>query len=144
MLTNNWAKILTQEYKEGASDIEVCDALGISKAIFDSEYRDNAVFRELVDIGRLAQTAFWYRVARKNLNNKQFNNVVWMFNMKNRFGWAEKSESTSSTIPQEQKTLDEMQSEVVAKMPGILKRLGVQMKEAQILELDAKKEVPRE
>lgn len=130
-----WKEIVVEEYKQGASDIEVCDALGMSKAEFDRMYRDNQDFRELVDIGRLAQTAWWYRTGRKNLNNKSFNNTVWMFNMKNRFGWAEKSESTNVSAPEDQKTLDELQQDVVAKMPGILKRLGVQMKDAQILDL---------
>lgn len=132
-LTNNWAEILTNEYKEGASDIEVMDVLGISKQVFDSQYKDNPVFRELVDIGRLAQTAFWYRVGRKNLKDRSFNNAVWMFNMKNRFGWAEKSESTVAGAPENQLTLEEMQAKLQAKVPGILKRLGVNMKEADIL-----------
>ena len=140
-LALDWPKVLIAEYKDGASDVEVCDALGMSKADFDRKYKDDELFKELVDIGRLASTAWWYRFGRKNLLNKQANTTLWMFNMKNRFGWAEKSEAINSTaVPEDQKTLDEMKQDVMAKLPGILKRLGVEMKEAQVLEFASKKE----
>lgn len=138
-IKGNWPKILIDEYREGASDVEVCDALGITMAYFNDMYKNVEEFKELVDIGRLAQTAWWYRTGRKNLQNKSFNNTVWMFNMKNRFGWAEKSESTTTTVPEDQKTLDEMKQDVMAKIPGILKRLGVELKDAQVLDLEKKR-----
>lgn len=140
-----WAEILVAEYKDGASDVEVCDALGISKATFDRKYKEDPLFKELVDIGRLASTAWWYRWGRKNLLNKSANTSLWAFNMKNRYGWAEKSESqTTSTVPAEQKTLEELQAEVVAKLPGLLKRHGVQLREAQVLDMSAVRETKGE
>lgn len=134
-MQDNWVQKAIAEYKEGASDIEVCDVLGISKSTFDQQYANNSTFRELVDLGRLASTAFWYRTGRKNLTNRQFNTTLWAFNMKNRYGWAEKSESTSTTTPVEQKSLDELKSEVLKRLPGILKKGGFHLKDADVLQL---------
>lgn len=139
--TKTWADTLIEEYRNGASDIEVCDALGVSRAYFDSQYSSDPVWKELIDLGRQASTAWWYRWGRKNLLNKSANTALWNFNMKNRFGWAEKSESTSNTLPTEQKTLEELQTEIMARIPGLVKRgiLGkATVTDAQVLDFPTK------
>lgn len=136
--SSDWAPILVKEYGDGASDIEVCDALKISKKEFDRSYSQVPIFKELVDIGRLSMEAWWIRFGRKSLTDKNINTTLWMFNMKNRFGWAEKSETTTSA-PMEQKTLDELRLEIAAKLPAILKRHGVPMKDADVVSIRPKK-----
>lgn len=125
MSSNKWAEQLVAEYKEGASDVEVASVLNITMDKFNQQYKEVPIFRQLVDLGRMLSTAWWYKQGRINLNNKAFNNMLWIFNMKNRQGWAEKTESTSTDIPINQQSLDELQGAILAKMPGIMKRLGV-------------------
>jgi hypothetical protein len=115
-----WAQILTAEYAEGASDVEIMAALRMSRPKFDENYANNPIFRELVDIGRIQASAFWHRIARKNILSKEFNTSVWSFTMKNRFGWAEKS-------------TDELRQQLVAMLPGVAKQLHVTKKESDLL-----------
>lgn len=128
-----WAQILTAEYAEGASDVEIMAALRMSRPKFDENYANNPVFRELVDIGRIQASAFWHRIARKNILSKEFNTSVWSFTMKNRFGWAEKSDATINEVPKEQKSTDELRQQLVAMLPGVAKQLHVTKKESDLL-----------
>lgn len=123
--SNKWAEQVIAEYKDGASDVEVASVLNITMEKFNRQYKEVPIFRQLVDLGRMLSTAWWYKQGRVNLNNKAFNNMLWIFNMKNRQGWAEKTESTTNDIPLDQKSLDELQGDIIAKMPGIMKRLGL-------------------
>lgn len=119
-----WAEILKSEYEQGADDVEVCSAIGLSRKDFDNYYQNNETFKELVDLGRLASAAWWRSIARKNMFNKSFNTNVWSFTMKNRFGWAEKSETTQVDVPLNQKSEEELRSELLAKAPELLKMVG--------------------
>lgn len=131
--SSNWSDQLIEEYKAGASDVEVAACLNITMDTFNKNYKEVPLFRQLTDLGRMLSTAWWYKQGRINLNNKAFNNMLWIFNMKNRQGWAEKTESTTNDIPLDQRSLDELQGDILAKMPGILKRLGVKATDAKIL-----------
>lgn len=131
--SSNWSDQLIEEYKAGASDVEVAACLNITMDTFNKNYKEVPLFRQLTDLGRMLSTAWWYKQGRINLNNKAFNNMLWIFNMKNRQGWAEKTESTTNDIPLDQRSLDELQGDILAKMPGILKRLGIKATDAKIL-----------
>lgn len=133
-----WASRMREEYAVGADDVEIMAALGISRKEFEKNYEDNPVFKQLVDIGRVASAAWWRRSARQNLFNKDFNNSVWSFTMKNRFGWADKSETITNEMPAQQKSIDELRSDILAKIPGLAKQLGVTKKEAEVLILPEK------
>lgn len=87
-----WAKELVSLYETGASDAEVAANLQITIKDFYKEL-DNPVFSQLVEYGRTLSQAYWEKQARLNLNNKQFNTSLWAFWMKNKFGWADKTES---------------------------------------------------
>lgn len=134
--SSNWGEQLMEEYKAGASDVEVAAVLNITMATFNMNYKDNLLFKQLVDLGRGLSNAWWHSMGRKNLVNRQFNTALWSFNMKNRFGWAEKSETVMEDRPTDQQSLDEMRSKLLAKMPGIYKRLGLSMTDAQQLLLE--------
>lgn len=49
----------------------------------------------MVDFGRTLGQAFWEKQARTNLGNKAFNTSLWAFYMKNKYGWADKTESVT-------------------------------------------------
>lgn len=91
----DWAKQLIALYADGCSDVEVAAELKITIKEYYKTVQDNPTFGKLVEYGRTLSQAFWEGQARKNLNNKTFNTSLWSFFMKNKFGWAEKSESVA-------------------------------------------------
>jgi len=96
----NWRKTLLEMFKEGASDREVCCALQLSKGAWDTlmAAQLECDFAELVDMGRLVSQAWWETQGRKNLHNGKFQYGGWTIQMKNRFGWSEKSESSMTQL----------------------------------------------
>ena len=137
--SSDWGVVLSNEYAQGADDVEVMAALGLSKADFANYYETNPVCRKLVDKGRIKASAWWRGIARKNIFDKNFNTSVWSFTMKNREGWAEKTDATVNDAPIKQKSSDELRSEIAAKMPGLAKALGVVKREADIVLLPENK-----
>lgn len=89
--------VLTEAYAEGQSDVEIAKHLGITIARFYRLYEDNTAFSEFVDAGRSLAQAWWYEQMRKGLWNKNFNTPLFNFVMKNRYGWADKTETTDTT-----------------------------------------------
>jgi hypothetical protein len=126
-------EIIVREYSEGADDDEVMAAINMSKAKFYGTYDTNPNFKEIVDIGRQKSVAWWKGQARKNLFKRGMNTAAWMFVMKNRFGWAEKTE-ISADIPTRQKTDDELRQEIKARLPALAKSLGG-LKDTDLLKL---------
>ena len=137
--SSDWGVVLSNEYANGADDVEVMAALGLSKADFANYYDTNPVFRKLVDKGRIKASAWWRGIARKNIFDKNFNTSVWSFTMKNREGWAEKTDATVNDAPVKQKSADELRADIVAKMPGMAKFLGQVKREADIVLLPENK-----
>lgn len=129
---------IEQLYAEGCSDVEVMAELRISKQKFDLMYATDEDFKELIDAGRLASSAYWHSVGRKNLFNKNLNTNLWMFVMKNRFGWAERQENIGADTPPNVDSVEDLQAKVLAKLPGIVRRLGVELKDAELLDLEKK------
>lgn len=111
-LPQGWEKTLAAEYMAGASDIEVMAELRITKGLFDKLYSDpsTSVFKEVVDFGRMMQKAWWYKAGRLNLSNRQFNGNLWYMVMKNRFGWSEKT--TTTTKESEDLTAEELDARI--------------------------------
>lgn len=134
----DWAEVLIREYEEGADDIEVMAALGMSRTDFANFYESSEVFRKLVDIGRMKSSAFLRKIARKNMFNKAMNVPLWIFVMKNREGWAEKTEVTQE-MPNSQKSLDEMRTQILAQLPEVVKKLGADKKISELMQIPEKK-----
>ena len=108
-LPKGWAETLAEMYSEGASDTEIRAELKITKSLWDSMYTDamSSMFQEVVDFGRMLSNAWWLKHGRKQLFNKQFNSPLWLMNMKNRFGWSDRTESqTKSVVGMDSEELD--------------------------------------
>lgn len=88
---------------EGASKVEVAAHLGLGSKQTVYDYMQKfPEFLDAIKKGEVLSNAWWEHHARKNLHNKDFNSVLWYMNMKNRFNWSDKVESTNHhTIKQE-------------------------------------------
>lgn len=121
-LPAKWVQTVAGNYAQGASDEEVAAALKISMTQFKRYYAADPSFTVAVDDGRGVAKAWWLAQGRENLHNKQFNYTGWFQNMKNRYGWADKSEVTDpSARPIEQQSDEDLQKNVeklLAKLGG--------------------------
>lgn len=90
-------KALLELYGEGASDVEIARALDITTARFFYLCQEVPAFADFAEKGRTLSQAWWVEQARKNLWKKDFNVALWNFNMKNRYGWADKTEMSDTT-----------------------------------------------
>lgn len=83
-------------YREGAGDVEIAAHLNMTLKQFLDLCTDNEAFRAFVERGSTVAQAWWWRQGRVNLTNKNFSPQMWSFNMKNRYGWAEKNENLNN------------------------------------------------
>lgn len=88
---------LTEAYAEGAADVEIAKMLDITIARFYQLCEEVPAFNSFAEKGRTLSQAWWYEKGRRNLSSKTFNTALWNFNMKNRFGWADRVESNDVT-----------------------------------------------
>lgn len=92
----DWAA-LTEAYAEGAADVEIAKMLDITIARFYQLCEEVPAFNAFAEKGRTLSQAWWYEKGRRNLGSKEFNTALWNFNMKNRFGWADRVENNDVT-----------------------------------------------
>lgn len=108
--------VVIEEFRGGASVIEVAAAIGIKRSTFydwcnPSSPRFNSDFKEAVDFGRDVSEAWWMRTGRDNLHNRNFNSALWYMNMKNRFGWSDKQETRDASEFTKESVLDELEND---------------------------------
>lgn len=130
----NWTELVTDSYKSGMSDVEVCRELDITLKTFNELYQENEGFRKLIDHGRMLSTAWWMEQGRKNLWNKDFVTPLWTFNMKNRFGWADKTEVKNDGMDNEHVNLDDLRTRLHKALPKVLKQYAPELNDARLLE----------
>lgn len=113
--THNWAKEIVEYYRQGYSDTEVAAAMNITIKHFNTMLGENPTFSKLVEFGRTLSKAHWEGLARKNVNNKQFNAGLYSFYMKNKFAWADKIETSNTnenTNLSDDQLLEEIQRQI--------------------------------
>jgi hypothetical protein len=128
--TKDWARQLIALYSDGCSDAEVAAELKITIKEYYRTITENPTFGKLVEFGRTLSQAFWEKQARTNLTNKQFNTPLWSFYMKNKFGWAEKSESVSQT-ENLNTNLDDLRERVNKEVARFVKKHTPELTDAQ-------------
>lgn len=104
-------------YEEGAFDPEIARELGITIERFRKMYDEQPAFTEFVDMGRTLAMAYWYSMARLGLKSKGFNTSVWMFTMKNQYGWADKVETVAKDM--DNMNLDDLRTKLSTQMSKI-------------------------
>lgn len=130
--TRSWADKLIECYREGYSDAEVAAAMNITIKAFHSQLGENPSFAKLVEYGRTLSTAYWEGLARKNIMNKSFNTSLYNFYMKNKFGWADKVE-TSSVNENTNISLDDLRAQIAQKLKKLKDQNLPELTDAQMV-----------
>lgn len=139
----DWAKQLIALYSDGCSDVEVAAELKITIKEYYKTVQENPTFGKLVEYGRTLSQAFWEGQARKNLNNKTFNTSLWSFFMKNKFGWAEKSEAISQN-ENLNTNLDSLRQQVENEVNRFIKKNKPELTDAKLALMPVKEEASDE
>ena len=94
-LPDDWENIMREAAQEGASDVEVRCLLGIGESGWYTLIEDDDDFRRTVKQCKDLCQVWWERQGRKmSCGESDGNATTWIFNMKNRFGWKDKTELT--------------------------------------------------
>lgn len=101
-LPENWYNVVLDLYKDGASDVEVKALIyqwrgSFSNDLWDRWLKEEPQFSETIKTGKLLAESWWSKKGRTNLENKEFSFTGWYMNMKNRYGWKDKTETDLTT-----------------------------------------------
>lgn len=110
----SWRKEVLRLYREGGSDREVMVMLKLSRGAWENLMGNtlDCDFKDLVDLGRVHSHAWWEKQGRTNLHNRHFQTALWTIQMKNRFGWSEKTEQSLTNIDLTNKNDVELMEEI--------------------------------
>ena len=118
--TPDWQQLLSL-YGEGAADVEIARALGITIERFYQLSEESDAFKNFAEKGRTLSQAWWYEQGRTGLFREKFNGALWNFNMKNRYGWADKVD-TNDTTDKDPVNLDQAKAQASATIKILAKK----------------------
>lgn len=100
-LPEQWYNDILDLYKEGASDVEVKALIyqwrgSFSNDLWERWFKEEPQFSETIKTGRLLSEAWWNKLGRVNLKDKDFSYTGWYMQMKNRFGWTDRNDHTTA------------------------------------------------
>lgn len=82
-----WCARVLEIMREGQGFNTVCAEFGICRTTMLTVAERVPEFAAALETGRAAYYSWWEEQGRINLNNKSFQSVLWIFNMKNRCLW---------------------------------------------------------
>ena len=91
-LPANWQDVMRECGQEGGSAVEARALLGIGESAWNTLLQDSEDFRRTEKERQALCQVWWERQGRKMTTGENGNATVWIFNMKNRFGWRDKQE----------------------------------------------------
>ena len=96
-LPDNWKEIIYEMSAEGCSDVEIrayflMKGGKFSQPTWDALKEREAEFLLTIQQAKILCQAWWEKVSRVSLHDKDFQTGNWYANMKNRFGWCDKQE----------------------------------------------------
>lgn len=91
-LPADWREIMRDCGQEGGSATEARCLLGIGESAWGTLLEDSEEFRRAEKTRSSLCEVWWERTGRKMATGADGNATVWIFNMKNRFGWRDKQD----------------------------------------------------
>lgn len=91
-LPSDWKDILMSCGQDGGSAVEMRCLLGIGQSAWDTLISDSEEFRVTVKNSQDLCRVWWEKRGREMSIGSEGNSAVWIFNMKNRFGWRDKQD----------------------------------------------------
>lgn len=131
MLPENWQQIILEMSKKGASEVEIrCAIMGMNGASYgqieNMWYRlkeKETEFSQALLICRQFSESWWINKGQKKLDSKFFQGYTWFANMKNRFGWRDKTEVENNLGPATIEKFKDMKVEELKALAGILAKV---------------------
>lgn len=95
-LPPDWREIIMDCGQNGQSAVTIRCKLGIGIHGWETLLEDSEDFRETVKSAKALCEHWWEERGREMAMGADGNSTVWIFNMKNRFGWKDKTETEHS------------------------------------------------
>ena len=89
-LPKNWKQIAMDCGEAGGGIVEIRVRLGIAETGYRTLMKDSKKFRRTIMRARELSNVWWDTTGRKLATGAEGKAAVWIFNMKNRFGWHDK------------------------------------------------------
>ena len=95
-LPDGWQDKVIAIYRDGGNDVEVKAMLrevrgSMSNDLWYRWLKDEPEFAEIIELGHELAQAWWERLGRQGASGAvQVNPALWIFTMKNRFGWTDR------------------------------------------------------
>ena len=107
-LPHDWQDQILRMSAQGMSDVEIRARLctgGNLKGVFRHDLWDAFISRDeefstTIKKGKTLCQAWWEATAREGLHKKYFQTGCWTMNMKNRFGWRDRTEVEGQSLKQ--------------------------------------------
>jgi len=119
VLPDNWEEIMLECGKNGGSEVEMRVLLGVGETAFYTLCSDYPEFSRTRKRAKDLCEVWWERRGRKMAEGDDGNPTVWIFNMKNRFGWRDKQE-IDQTVKGEHKHEVKAEIKAVDKLAEVL------------------------
>lgn len=108
-------------YEKGCFDPEIMRICGWTQQEFDENYATSSHWAKIIDMGRSMCRAYWYKLGRENVGNKDLNTPLYIAFMKNCFGWAGTNEQGAANLPIKAQSQDQMRSDITKMLKALAK-----------------------
>lgn len=93
-----YCDLMVERMADGLSLREFASEIGVTLREIKRWRDEIPEFADAAELGEEASQAWWEKQGRVNLHNKDMNNQLWQFNMKNRCGWGENNKEGTTNV----------------------------------------------